>query len=1106
MKKITLLSLIILLFSQTLFTQNSSSLNWSVYYSNTTVSSSKQDSNGNTYTTGNFVDYSNFKDDSSLDAIDSEGGQDGYMAKYNSSGELEWVNTFGGIHNDLASDMAIASDGNIIVIGSIRSVVTFSDGSTFDTGLTRDPKIVFLKLNSTTGEIIWKKLMDDDPLYAIVVKLDSNDNIIAGGQYEDSNSSLNFSPYFMKLNYSDGNTLAYESLEPAQSFRDLIIDSNDNIIITGSYYDTLDADLSAETYTLSTGESSQSTYFIKYDSSFNLVWGMAIGAEGPDEGYSLAYDATNDMIYLSAFISSYVNINPLGSAVNLNGEGTRGFIGVYNSSGILQRSHVYSGLLQSDNASSAVMTITDNKLVLLGKYRGKPDMDLTNEIIKPIVDGNNKTRFVSIYDISSSENLIGQYYLGEFSTRNTGNRSFAFLNGNNLTVISDQENNIELYDYDNSSLVSTTNTQDTSSSSYSAIVNFNIQLNNFPLNIAPVASNSSNTTFKNNSVNIPLSGTDSNEDALTYIITTNPINGSASISGSTLIYIPSNNFIGNDNISFKVNDGQADSNIADIQVNVIDQASNLNWSVYYSNTTVSSSKQDSNGNTYTTGNFVDYSNFKDDSSLDAIDSEGGQDGYMAKYNSSGELEWVNTFGGIHNDLASDMAIASDGNIIVIGSIRSVVTFSDGSTFDTGLTRDPKIVFLKLNSTTGEIIWKKLMDDDPLYAIVVKLDSNDNIIAGGQYEDSNSSLNFSPYFMKLNYSDGNTLAYESLEPAQSFRDLIIDSNDNIIITGSYYDTLDADLSAETYTLSTGESSQSTYFIKYDSSFNLVWGMAIGAEGPDEGYSLAYDATNDMIYLSAFISSYVNINPLGSAVNLNGEGTRGFIGVYNSSGILQRSHVFPGGSVWSIVMSINNEKLVLIGRYRDKPDFDMSEGSLVPYTDGDGEYFVSMYDLDLSETLVSQYYLGYFNNRNSGNKSFAYLNGNNLTVISDQENNIELYDYDNSSLVSTTNTQDTSSSTYSAIVNFNIELNVLDNSLIVENSNLELFNIYPNPSSDIVYIDGNYTQLKVVVYDILGKQVMKESITNSIDISQLEKGVYILQLSDGAKVSTQRIIKK
>jgi hypothetical protein len=67
------------------------------------------------------------------------------------------------------------------------------------------------------------------------------------------------------------------------------------------------------------------------------------------------------------------------------------------------------------------------------------------------------------------------------------------------------------------------------------------------------------------------------------------------------------------------------------------------------------------------------------------------------------------------------------------------------------------------------------------------------------------------------------------------------------------------------------------------------------------------------------------------------------------------------------------------------------------------------------------------------------------------------------------------------------------------------VYPNPTSDILYIDGNYSQLKVVVYDILGKQVINKSITNSIDISQLEKGVYILQLSDGAKLTIQRIIK-
>ena len=78
--------------------------------------------------------------------------------------------------------------------------------------------------------------------------------------------------------------------------------------------------------------------------------------------------------------------------------------------------------------------------------------------------------------------------------------------------------------------------------------------------------------------------------------------------------------------------------------------------------------------------------------------------------------------------------------------------------------------------------------------------------------------------------------------------------------------------------------------------------------------------------------------------------------------------------------------------------------------------------------------------------------------------------------------------------------------VDDQNQSDISIYPNPTSDMVYIDGNYFQLKVVVYDILGKQVINKSITNSIDISQLEKGVYILQLSDGVKLTTKRIIKK
>ena len=77
--------------------------------------------------------------------------------------------------------------------------------------------------------------------------------------------------------------------------------------------------------------------------------------------------------------------------------------------------------------------------------------------------------------------------------------------------------------------------------------------------------------------------------------------------------------------------------------------------------------------------------------------------------------------------------------------------------------------------------------------------------------------------------------------------------------------------------------------------------------------------------------------------------------------------------------------------------------------------------------------------------------------------------------------------------------------VDDQNQLDISIYPNPTSDIVYVEGNYSQLKAVVYDILGKQVMNKPITNHIDISQLDKGVYILKLSDGVKLTTQRILK-
>ena len=79
------------------------------------------------------------------------------------------------------------------------------------------------------------------------------------------------------------------------------------------------------------------------------------------------------------------------------------------------------------------------------------------------------------------------------------------------------------------------------------------------------------------------------------------------------------------------------------------------------------------------------------------------------------------------------------------------------------------------------------------------------------------------------------------------------------------------------------------------------------------------------------------------------------------------------------------------------------------------------------------------------------------------------------------------------------------IIEENLIEKEYEIYPNPTSDYIYINNNI-ELEIVVFDFLGKQVMREYITDKFDISCLEKGTYILNLSDGINTSKHKIIKE
>lgn len=69
------------------------------------------------------------------------------------------------------------------------------------------------------------------------------------------------------------------------------------------------------------------------------------------------------------------------------------------------------------------------------------------------------------------------------------------------------------------------------------------------------------------------------------------------------------------------------------------------------------------------------------------------------------------------------------------------------------------------------------------------------------------------------------------------------------------------------------------------------------------------------------------------------------------------------------------------------------------------------------------------------------------------------------------------------------------------------IYPNPVTDILYFDTTGTTIeKIIVFDLSGRKIMEQNQVNTISVSGLQKGNYILKILSDKGVQTEKIIVK
>ncbi len=94
-----------------------------------------------------------------------------------------------------------------------------------------------------------------------------------------------------------------------------------------------------------------------------------------------------------------------------------------------------------------------------------------------------------------------------------------------------------------------------------------------------------------------------------------------------------------------------------------------------------------------------------------------------------------------------------------------------------------------------------------------------------------------------------------------------------------------------------------------------------------------------------------------------------------------------------------------------------------------------------------------------------------------------------------------------INENGSPNAINNDgLANTDKNHDIIKIYPNPVKEKLYISGKSSNYSVEILSLLGQNLMKVNNTKMVDLSLLNKGLYIIKIETKGVSSTFKIIKK
>jgi hypothetical protein len=555
---------------------------------------------------------------------DHSSGYDGFIAKLSSSGSLTWNTFFGGSGSDNGHGIAVDTSGNIYVAGYSTSnwgspIVSFAGG--FDAfGLKFD----------SSGNLTWHTFMGGSSNeYGWGIALDASGNTYIGGEswltwgspVRAHNSGGGWDAFVTKLD-NDGARVWHTFLGDGGNsdvIHALTVDSSSNVYVAGNATDEWTESPWFDDEPIRADDTGLMGMVAKLNSNGVLQWYTFLGGSGSDSAYGIALDSSGNIFVSGESTATW------GSPKTAHAGGDDIYVAKLNSAGALQW-NTFLGSSDDDSASStcgAYLSIDASGDPYIAGYSattwGTP--------LKAHAGGNDGfAARLSAADGSLTWNLFsgstgndtacsiavdsaGDAYLAGSASGTWGTPVRAYTSGTDIFVekVTDSFTLTAAKDgagtgtitsapagincgldcseaFTSGGAVTLTATVDVgmlisawsgggcSGTGGTCIVTVSddttVTVTFAVANVAPVATAQSLSTNEDTAKSITLSGTDANDDSLTFTVVSQPASGTLSGTVPNLIYTPTVNFAGSDSFTFKTNDGTVDGNTATISLTV----------------------------------------------------------------------------------------------------------------------------------------------------------------------------------------------------------------------------------------------------------------------------------------------------------------------------------------------------------------------------------------------------------------------------------------------------------------------------------------------------------------------------------------------------------